>query len=142
MTSICEAKDVYISVSAEPAEIENPTLVAPSFAFTEQPFTVTGETPEANQRVWIELDKEYLFDEVYAEGQSDSNRQFEIELQLSEVGINKIHSEIETGIPNKTSPSRSIVTLNYILVGVIILAIVLVVWKGGVFKKGTKRRKK
>ena len=141
MSIVCEFKGVSVLVSEEMEEKENPTLIAPSFAFTEQPFIVTGETPNPNQRVWIELDKEYWFDEVYAEGQSDSNRQFEIELQLSDIGINKIHSEIETFLTNKTSPTRSIVTLNYLLVGVIILAIVLVVWKGGVFKKGKRRKK-
>ena len=128
--------------TAPPTPSENPTLKAPSFAFTEKPFMVTGETPEANQVVWIELER-ILRDNKIAEGQSDANRKFEMEVQLSELGINKIHSEIETFGLNKTSPTRSVLTLNYMMAGLLLIAILFVAYKmyKGTKKKGGRRKK-
>ena len=124
--------------------IEKPTLKAPSFTFVEKPFKVTGETPEANQVVWIELEKLAL-DEKIVEGVSNANRKFEMEMQLTELGMNKIHSEINVawGL-NKTSQTRSVLTLNYMMTG---LLLVIVLFMGYTIyqkygkKKGGKRKK-
>ena len=129
--------------TAPPPPLENPTLKAPSFAFVEKPFKVTGETPEPNQGVWIELEKLAL-DEKIAQGVSDTERKFEIEVQLTELGVNKIHSEIETFGLNKTSQTRSVLTLNYMMAGLLLLIVLFMGYKlyqkhGK--KKGGKRKK-
>lgn len=126
-----------------PPPSENPTLKAPSFTFVEKPFKVTGETPEANQIVWIELET-ILLDEEIARGVSDANRKFEIEVQLTELGMNKIHSEIETFGLNKTSQTRSVLTLDYMMAGILLVIILFIGYKlyqkhGK--KKGGKRKK-
>ena len=129
-----DSKILEIEVSGEPEPIDKPTLSSPTFALVENPFKVTGMTPEANQEVWIELDVDYGLDEKIASGISDSARKFEIEVQLTEIGFNKIHSEIETFGLNKTSPSKTVLTLNYVVVGGIALAVFLLLWRAGVFK--------
>lgn len=137
----CESKPFSITYKTTPSE--NPTLKAPSFAFTEKPFTVAGETPEPNQTVWIELET-ILLDERIAQGVSDANRKFEMEVQLSDVGVNKIHSEIETWGLNKTSPTRSVLTLNYMTAGLLLVIVLFMGYKlyqkhGG--KKGGRKKK-
>ena len=129
-----DTKLLGIEVSGEAEPIDRPTLSTPSFALVENPFKVTGMTPDANQEVWIELDVDYGLDEKIASGISDSNRKFEIEIQLTEIGFNKIHSEIETFGLNKTSPSKTVLTLNYVVVGGIALAVFLLLWRAGIFK--------
>ena len=137
------AEEFVVALGGKPPE--NPTLKAPSFTFTEKPFIVTGETPEPNQPVWIELER-LLLDDKIAEGVSDANRKFEIEVQLTELGINKIHSEIDVKyLPNKTSQTRSILTLNYMMAGLLLLIILFMGYKlyqkHGGKKKGGRRKK-
>ena len=132
-----------VALSGKPPE--NPTLRAPSFTFVEKPFKVTGETPEPNQTVWIEIEK-LTFDEEIARGISDENREFEIEVQLTELGINKIHSEIDVKLfPNKTSQTRSVLTLNYMMALFLLLIVLYMGYKlyqkHGGKKKGGKRKK-
>ena len=132
-----------VALGAVPPPPENPTLKAPSFTFVEKPFMTTGETPEPNQTVWIELEKT-LLDEEIARGVSDADRKFEIEVQLTKIGINKIHSEIETWGLNKTSQTRSVLTLDYMMAGILLVIILFMGYKlyqkhGG--KKGGKRKK-
>lgn len=142
--AICKSYDATI-VSLAPTEPpENPTLKAPSFTFVERPFKVTGETPEPNQIVWIELET-LLLDDRIAEGQSDANRKFEIEVQLTELGINKIHSEIEVFGLNKTSLTRSVLAISYMMAGLLLLIILFMGYKlyqkHGGKKKGGRRKK-
>lgn len=141
----CISKAFSITYQEEPTPpLENPTLKAPSFTFVEKPFKVTGETPEPNQQVWIELET-ILLDEKIAEGVSDANRKFEIEVQLTELGINKIHSEIDVKyLPNKTSQTRSILALNYMMAGLLLVIVLFMGYKlyqkhGK--KKGGRRKK-
>lgn len=117
-----------------PPPPDNPTLHAPTFALAERPFKVTGMTPESNQHVWIELEVTG-WDEKIAEGVSNSENKFEIEVQLTELGYHKIHSEIETLGINKTSRSINVLVFNYLIIGGIVLAVFLVLWRAGVFKK-------
>ena len=123
---------------------ENPTLKAPSFAFVEKPFIVTGETPEPNQAVWIELET-ILLDKEIVRGVSDADRNFEISIQLTEVGMNKIHSEVEVFGLNKTSQTRSVLTLNYMMAGLLLLIVLFMAYKlyqkHGGKKKGGRRKK-
>ena len=142
--AICKSYDATIVSLLSTEPLENPTLKAPSFAFVEKPFIVTGETPEPDQQVWIELET-ILLDEKIAQGVSDAERKFEIEVQLTELGMNKIHSEIDVawGV-NKTSQTRSILTLNYMMVGLLLVIVLFMGYKlyqkhGK--KKGGKRRK-
>ena len=114
--------------------IDKPTLSSPTFALVEHPFKVTGMTPEPNQTVWIELEIDYGVDEKIATGMSDSENKFEIEVQLTEIGFNKIHSEIEKFGLNPTSPAKSVLTLNYMIVGGLLLVVFLLLWRAGVFK--------
>ena len=120
---------------------DKPTLDTPTFAIVEKLFKVTGTTPEPNQEVWIELEK-FGFDEKIASGVSDGEHKFEIEIQLEEVGFNKIHSEIDKRLwTNPTSSTKSILTLNYSIIGALVLGILLVLYKIGVFNKITGGKK-
>ena len=142
MAEVCVSKPFGIELDVIS---DRPTLKAPSFAFVENPFIVTGETPEPNQIIWVELET-ILLDKEIARGVSDANRNFEIEVQLTELGMNKIHSEIDVKLAvNKTSQTRSVLTLNYMMAGLLLLIVLFMAYKlyqkHGGKKKGGRRKK-
>lgn len=130
-----ESFTVELIVDDEDDEIlENPTLIAPLYAMAEKSFTVTGKTPEPNQLVWIELEKT-LIDEKLAEGMSNIDHDYEITIQLTEIGVSKIHAEVDRILlPNLTSPSRSILVLNMLTVGGILIVLAYLLHKSGLLK--------
>lgn len=130
---ICASNEFVIKLGEEEVSAK-PTLDAPTFAIVEKPFKVKGTTPKPNQEVWIELEK-FGLDEKIASGTSDSEHKFEIEIQLTELGFVDIHSEIEKFGLNPTSPTKSILVLNYLIIGGIALAVFLVLWKQKVIQK-------
>ena len=130
---ICASVEFVIKLGEEEDVSDKPTLDAPTFVIVEKPFKVKGTTPKPNQEVWIELEK-FGLDEKIASGTSDSEHKFEIEIPLTELGFNRIHSEVPSLWINPTSPTKSVLTLNYFIIGGIVLAIFLVLWKKGVFK--------
>jgi len=128
---ICEFSNVAIEVIAA---AEKPTLEAPAFAMANTPFEVTGKTPETNQGVWIEDEK--WIDEKIAQGVSDAEGKFTIELTLTEIGIVKIHSEIEKPwASNPKSATQSVIVLDWWVIGVIVAFGLFLLYRMGAFDK-------
>ncbi len=128
---------------------ERPTLEAPAFAMVDSPFEVTGMTPEPNQGVWIE-DEKYI-DEKIAEGVSDAEGKFTIEVTLTAIAFVKIHSEIEKPWAiNPKSATRSVVVIDWWVIGVVVVLVLFLLYRMGVFdkiavkvpKKKVKKKKK
>ena len=137
---ICQQDSLIINVSEEEIPSDKPTLDTPTFAIVEKPFKVTGTTPKPNQEVWIELGK-FGLDEKIASGVSDSEHKFEIEIQLTKVGFNQIHSEVPSILINPISARKNVLTLNYIIVGGLVLGVLLVLWEKGIIQKAIGGKK-
>lgn len=140
---MAENKDAYeefiVALAGDGIE-DRPTLYAPTFALVESPFKVKGTTPEPNQHVWIELE-ETGWDKKIADGMSDGENKFEIEIQLTELGYHSIHSEIESLGLNKISRSINVLVLNYMIIGGVVLVVFLILWKQGIIQKITGGKK-
>lgn len=140
-TEVCLSSDAF-PVGLGVALLENPTIKAPTFVFTNKPFSVTGTTPEPNQSVWIEIEKT-LIDEKIATGVSDAERNFEIEITLEKIGYVKIHSEVEKFGLNPTSQSHGIIVVDMWILGLVGVVLVYIAytkgWLKGIMKKGRKK---
>lgn len=123
------------------------TLKAPSFALVEKPFKVSGTTEGVSQTVYIMLMKDVwnvdwlARDDKLAEVISDSEGKYEVEIQLEGLGFNKIYAAQKKewlGIDwlkgDIKSATQNVLTLNYFIIGGLALAILLLLYKKGVFK--------
>lgn len=150
----CTSKTFSIAYQAEPTPpSENPTLKAPSFTFIEKPFMVSGTTQGINQELLIMLQKgtwgiDWLArDEVLKSLRSDANGKFETTLQFTDIGLNKIYVAqkkewlgIDWLKSDIKSPVKTIITLNYLITGFLIIIILFVGYK--MYTKHGKKKKK
>lgn len=152
----CISKPFSITHQEEPSE--NPTLKAPSFTFVEKSFKISGTTQGINQEVLIMLQKgvwgvDWLaIDETLKTLTSDAEGKFETELQFSDIGLNKIYAAQKKewlGIDwlkrDIKSPTKTILTLSYMMAGLLLLIILFMGYKmyqkHGGKKKGGRRKK-
>lgn len=137
---ICQQDSLTINVNEEEIPSDKPTLGIPTFAIVEKPFKVTGTTPKPNQEVWIELGK-FGLDEKIASGVSDSEHKFEMDVRLTKIGFNEIHSEVPSILINPISARKTVLTLNYLIIGGLVLAVLLVLYKQGIIQKAIGGKK-
>lgn len=148
MTTIDDTESFVVKLAEVIPPPEKPTIKAPMFTFVDEPFMVTGETPEPNQTVWIEI-TELLIDTEIARGVSDSNRKFEIEVTFSEVGFPKIHSEIDKPFDildplamNPISPSVYVFVIDWWILLVLGALVLLIMYDRGMLDKILKKPKR
>ena len=130
------------------------TFKAPSFALTEKPFKVSGTTEGVSQTVYIMLKQEswgvdwLAKDDKLVELTSDGEGKFEVEIQLENLGFNKVYAAqkkewlgIDWAVGDIKSSTKSILTLNYVIVGGLVLGVFLVLYKKGIIQKAIGGKK-
>lgn len=153
MVVVDGSEEITIGLGDGDGVSEKLTLKAPAFAFVERPLKVSGTTEGVSQTVYIMLKQEawgvdwLAKDDKLAEVTSDAEGKFEVEIQFESLGFNKLYAGqkkewlgIDWLAGDIKSLTKTVLTLNYAIVAVLVVGILLVLYKKGVFKtKGGKK---